>query len=81
VGPVGQPVAQSEGFEAGSEDLEAESDDFEEVFSMETEGVDLCEAVQRLLPANIIVRKPWIASSGLLCFTHATRSASLTHGW
>jgi hypothetical protein len=54
VGPVGQPVAQSEGFEAGSEDLEAESDDFEEVFSMETEGVDVCEAVQRLLPANII---------------------------
>jgi hypothetical protein len=54
VGPVGQPVAQSKGFEAGSEDLEAESDDFEEVFSMETEGVDVCEAVQRLLPANII---------------------------
>jgi hypothetical protein len=54
VGPVGQPVAQSEGFQAGSEDSEPESDDFEEVFSVETEGVDVREAVQRLLPANII---------------------------
>jgi hypothetical protein len=37
VGPVGQPVAQFEGFEAGSEEFEAESDDFENVFSVETE--------------------------------------------
>jgi hypothetical protein len=35
VGPVGQPVA--------------ESDDFEEVFSVETDGVELCEAVLRLV--------------------------------
>jgi hypothetical protein len=47
VGPAVQPVAQSEGFEA-------ESDDVEEVFSVETEGVDVCEAVQRFLPENII---------------------------
>jgi hypothetical protein len=35
-------------------DFEAEADDFEEVLSVETEGVDVCEAVRRLLPANII---------------------------
>jgi hypothetical protein len=31
-----------------------EADNFEEVFSLETERGDVCEAVQRLLPANII---------------------------
>jgi hypothetical protein len=47
---VGQPASESN--DLG--DFEAEADDFEEVFSVETEGVDVCEAVQRLLPANII---------------------------
>jgi hypothetical protein len=54
VGPVGQPEAQSEDGEAGSEDLEAESDDFEKVFSVETDGTDVCESVQRLIPSNLI---------------------------
>jgi hypothetical protein len=47
---VGRPA--SKGNDLG--DFEAEADDFEEVFSVETEGGDVCEAVQRLLPANII---------------------------
>jgi hypothetical protein len=47
---VGQPASESN--DLG--DFEVEADDFEEVFSVETEKGDVCEAVQLLLPANII---------------------------
>jgi hypothetical protein len=47
---VGQPASESN--DLG--DFEVEADDFEEVFSKEIEGGDVCEAVQRLLPSNII---------------------------
>jgi hypothetical protein len=54
VGPVGQPEAQSEDDEAGSEDLEAESDDYDESFNEESDAADVCEAIQHLIPSNII---------------------------
>jgi hypothetical protein len=54
VGPVGQPEAQSKDNEAGSEDLEAESDDSDEFFNEESDAADVCEAIQHLIPSNII---------------------------
>jgi hypothetical protein len=54
VGPVGQPKAQSEDDEAGSEDLEAEFDDSDEFFNEESDAADVCEAIQHLILSNII---------------------------
>jgi hypothetical protein len=54
VGPVGQLEAQSEDDEAGFKHLEAESDDSDEFFNKESDAADVCEAIQHLIPSNII---------------------------